>query len=146
MKLLAFGLMASVAAMVLGCADPANGPKAAASLPDLTHGSEKDFEASLDQVVSISGRMIHGKLGYCFADLAAHFYVVPTVPAGGYTYPAEWEQLLNRRVRVTGKLYFRAYPQLELKESHPNEMRPAIPPDHYYMVLQDSRIEAAGAP
>jgi hypothetical protein len=145
MKSIAFGLMGAVAAIVLGCADQANAPKAEASLPDLTHGSEKDFEARLGQVVTISGRMIHGKLGYCFADLR-DFYVIPTVPAGGYRYPAEWEELVDHHVRVTGKLHFRTYPKVEFKESYPNEMRPVVVPDHYYMVLQDSRIEAAAAP
>ena len=64
------------------------------------------------------------------------FYVIPNRPhAGSYTYPASWERLMHKQVRVTGELRFRSF-------DHTNkDPLMQIPPDYYYMVLQRTTIE-----
>ena len=106
---------------------------------DLTGAGPDSFKAHLGKTVALSGRMEQGMQGPCLFGATPTnvvFYVIPDMPSSGrYAYPAAWERLMHKRVRVTGKLRFRSFDRTN------NGPFVQIPPDYYYMVLQRTRIE-----
>lgn len=107
--------------------------------PDLTGASPDSFKAHLGKVVILRGRLEQGVQGPCLFDATPTnvvFYVIPNMPPSGtYGYPKSWEHLMHKRVQVTGELKFRSF---DRRKKDPSMM---IPPDYYYMVLQETSIE-----
>jgi hypothetical protein len=109
--------------------------------PDLTGTNADVFKTHIGKVVTLSGRLEQGVQGPCLFGATPTnvvFYVIPDMPrTGSYTYPASWERLMHKQVRVTGELKFRSFDRAE------KDQPVQIPPDYYYMVLQRTRIERA---
>lgn len=107
--------------------------------PDLTGAGPDSFKAHLGKVVTVRGRLEQGMQGPCLFDATPTnvvFYVIPDrSPSGSYTYPASWERLMHKQVRVTGELRFRSFDRTN------KDPLMQIPPDYYYMVLQRTTIE-----
>lgn len=106
---------------------------------DLTGSGPDSFKAQIGKTVALRGRLEQGKSGLCLFDATPTnivFYVIPDMPpSGSYTYPASWESLLHKKVRVTGELRFRSF------RSGKKDSTVQIPPDYYYMVLQRTTVE-----
>lgn len=116
---------------------------AADKVPDLTGAEAKEFKAHLGRVVTLRGRMEQGVQGPCLFGAipkGVAFYVIPKLPARGiYSYPENWNRLMHREVRLTGELKFRSFSQAN------RDAGLQTPPDYYYMVLQDTAIQAIEA-
>ena len=109
--------------------------------PDLTGAVAGSFKEHVGKVVTLCGRLEEGKEGPCLwgaTPTNVVFYVIPDMPPSGrYAYPAAWERLMHKQVRVTGELRFRSFNRAK------KEPLVQAPPDYYYMVLQRTRIEGA---
>ena len=107
--------------------------------PDLTGTVAGSFKQHLGKVVTLRGRLEEGKQGPCLwgaTPTNVVFYVIPDMPpSGSYAYPTSWERLMHKHVRVTGELRFRSFDRAKA------DTLTQVPPDHYYMVLQRTRIE-----
>lgn len=122
---------------------------------DLTCASETDFHANLGRVISLRGTLKFGVQGPTL-DLdikGVNFYVIPTMPSSGsYTYSESWNQLENKSVQLAGKLQFRSFKvarEAAVAASSSSSDFSAdldipftqIPPDYFFVVLQDSAIQ-----
>jgi len=106
---------------------------------DLTGAAAANFKSALGNKVMLRGRLESGKDGQCLLGATPSnvvFYVVPDIPANGpFHYPEAWSRLEHQQVRITGELKFRSFNRSTAKGFG------QMPPDYYYMVLQQTTIE-----
>ena len=123
-----------IAAIIVSAAlaSPAKEP------PDLTAADAKTFKAHLGKIVSVRGRLEHGKEGACLFGATPEdvvFYIILDVSSGSYSWPDAWMRLTHHQVRVTGELKFRSFDRSDAK---PYEQ---AAPDYYYMVVQRTEVQ-----
>jgi hypothetical protein len=108
---------------------------------DLTGASDDVFKSNLNRGVTLTGQLEVGKLGLCLFDSTPDdvvFYIKPKPFEGIYKFPESWMRYRGKKVRLTGTLYFQDYPEVKWDPQRPV----GIAPDHYYMVLEDTKLEA----
>jgi hypothetical protein len=89
--------------------------------------------------VVLQGRLEQGMRGLCLFNATPTnivFYVIPDIPTNGsFAYPEAWTRNTHEQVRITGKLKFISF---DRSKAGPFDQ---APPDYYYMVLQQTKIE-----
>ena len=108
--------------------------------PNLTTASAKSFADNVGKTVAIEGKITtFGKMGCCFLSpkLNVTFYVIPSVQARAESRYKDWGRYEGKTVCISGLLKFQPAPE------PPGDGTSARPPAYYYMVLQDTSIQAA---